>query len=157
MFVSVHYGMGRHNFYVAPDQAVLAEKWLFISQPPYAWAMSLAKMSIAWMLIRIRRDSRGWVVGMSVVIVISVGVAISANTFALTMCTPVWAIWDHSDPDAVCGSPRKAEISIYVNAALMISTDLILSLSVRESPSSSLLCRLAGWLAGCQSVDLVLT
>lgn len=139
MLVSVHYGMGRHNIYVPADRAVLAEKWLFISQPPYAWAMSLAKMSIAWMLIRIRRDSHIWVAGMSVIMVICLGVAISANTFALTMCTPVWAIWDHSNPDAVCQSPRKAEISIYVNAALMISTDVILSLSVRIASCNQLL------------------
>jgi len=145
MLVAVHYGMGRHNFYVPADRAILAEKWLFISQPPYAWAMSLAKMSIAWMLIRIRRDSRIWVAGMSVIMVICLGVAISANSFALTMCKPVWAIWDHSNPDAVCDSPRKAEISIYVNAALMISTDVILSLSVSVPSLSWRPVRTHGW------------
>ncbi|KAK0717275.1 hypothetical protein B0T26DRAFT_829054 [Lasiosphaeria miniovina] len=125
----VKYGIGRHNYYIAPDQEVLAEKWLVFSEPFFPWALACAKMSIAWMLLRIQRDRLGWAITMYALMLVSIGVAISANTIFLTMCKPIWALWDHSNPDAVCGDPAKAQISIYVSAGLTVFTDIVLSIA----------------------------
>ncbi|KAK3367195.1 hypothetical protein B0T24DRAFT_635222 [Lasiosphaeria ovina] len=125
----VKYGVGRHNYYIAPDQEVLAEKWLVFSEPFFPWALACAKMSIAWMLLRIQRDRLGWAITMYALMLVSIGVAISANTVFLTMCKPIWALWDHSNPDAVCGDPAKAQISIYVSAGLTVFTDIVLSIA----------------------------
>ena len=130
MLVSTRYGVARHNFYVSHNDQILAEKLLFISQPPYPWALAFAKLSIAWMLFKLRRDSRTWRTVMVSVSVVAVGIAISANAFQLSMCTPLWAIWDHSNPDAKCMNPIMAQTSIYVNAGLTIATDVVLSLAV---------------------------
>src|SRR5438132_480198 len=35
MLASVRYGVARHNYYVSPEDQILGEKFLFISQPPY--------------------------------------------------------------------------------------------------------------------------
>lgn len=131
MLVAVHYGVGRHNYYVPDDKEMLAEKWLFISQPSFPWSLAFSKVSIAWMLIRIQRDVRWWVWTMYALIVISVGTAISSNYFQLTACDPLWAVWDHSNPDAKCTDPHVSQTSIYVNSALAIFTDFALSLAVR--------------------------
>ncbi|KAK3342149.1 hypothetical protein B0T25DRAFT_464599 [Lasiosphaeria hispida] len=129
LLMGIHYGVGRHNFYVAPEDEILAEKYLFITQPPYPWALAFAKMSIAWMLIRLRREERVWVTVMAVMMVIAGGIGVSANAFQLSLCRPLWAVWDHSNPDAMCIDPHVAQTSINVHAGLTIITDVILSLA----------------------------
>ncbi len=127
--MAVHYGVGRHNFYIPPDDLVPAEKFLFLSQPPYAWALAFAKLSIIWMLIRIQRDHhRFWPVFLYFMMVFVTLVAVTMNAFQLSLCRPLAAIWDHSIPDPVCMPPTTAQISIYVTAAATILTDVILSL-----------------------------
>ena len=131
MLASVRYGVARHNYYVPPQDQMLAEKYLFISQPPYPWAMAFAKLSIIWMLFRLRRDSRVWRIMLASVAVVVVGIAISSNAFQLSLCTPLWAVWDRSNPNAKCMDPQVAQTSIYVNSGLTIATDVILSFAVR--------------------------
>ena len=133
MLVAVHYGVGRHNYYVPDDQEVLAEKWLFLSQPTFPWSLACSKVSIAWMLIRIQRDERWWTWSMYLLMTVSVGVAIVSNVFQLSMCKPISAIWDHSTPGALCTDLHVAQRSIYITSALTIATDFALSLAVRLS------------------------
>ena len=133
LLVAIHYGVGRHNYYVPDDKEVLAEKWLFITQPPFPWSLAFSKMSIAWMLIRIQRDRRWWTWAMYFLMFVSLGVAIVSNIFQLSACKPLWAVWDHSNPDAVCTDPKISQVSIYVTACLTIVTDVALSLAVRSS------------------------
>lgn len=128
--VAVSYGVGRHNYYVPNDQEVEAEKWLFLSQPTFPWSLAFSKMSIAWMLLRIQRDRRVWVWSMYGIMVFVVLTAINTNAFQFSLCKPLWAVWDHSNPDAVCMDPIIGQTSIYVNSAFTILTDLILSLAV---------------------------
>ncbi|KAK0726104.1 hypothetical protein B0H67DRAFT_599025 [Lasiosphaeris hirsuta] len=129
LLMGIHYGVGRHNFYVSDEDEILAEKYLFLTQPPYPWALAFAKMSIAWMLIRLRREERIWVTVMAATMVIAAGIGVSANSFQLSLCHPLWAVWDHSNPDAVCMDLHVARTSINVHAGLTITTDVILSLA----------------------------
>lgn len=62
---------------------------------------------------------------MSGVMAVSLGIAICSNAFQLSLCKPIWFIWDHTHPNPVCMDPKKAQISIYVNAGLTIATDII--------------------------------
>ncbi|KAH6855354.1 hypothetical protein B0I37DRAFT_302361 [Chaetomium sp. MPI-CAGE-AT-0009] len=129
LLAAIHYGVGRHNYYVPDDKEVLAEKWLFLGQPPFPWALALSKMSIAWMLIRIQRDRPWWTWSMYFLMFVSFGVAVVSNIFQLSACKPLWAVWDHSNPDAVCTDPAVSQTSIYVTAILTIITDVALSLA----------------------------
>ena len=132
LLISIHYGVGRHNFYVSPDDMILAEKYLFISQPPYAWSLTFSKLSIIWMLIRIQRDNKVWKALLYFMMVFAIGTAVTMNSFQFSLCKPLWAVWDHSNPDAVCMDPKIAQASIYATAAMTIATDIILSLIVRS-------------------------
>ncbi|KAK4171237.1 hypothetical protein QBC36DRAFT_340353 [Triangularia setosa] len=129
LMIAVHYGIGRHNYYVPTDHEVLAEKWLFLSQPVFPWSLAFSKMSIACMLVRIRRDQRVWAWSMYFIMVFVVLIAINTNVFQLSMCRPLWAVWDRSDPNAHCMDPVVAQTSIYVNSALNVVTDFALSLA----------------------------
>jgi hypothetical protein len=130
MLVAVRYGVGRHNYYVPPDEEMLAEKWLFLSQPPFPWSLAFSKVSIAWMLLRIQRDRRWWTWTMCFLMFVAVGVAVVSNIFQLTICKPLAAVWDHTITTAVCSSPKTSQISIYVTSALTIVTDVALSIAV---------------------------
>ncbi len=131
MLVAVRYGVGRHNYYVPADEEVLAEKWLFLSQPPFPWSLAFSKVSIAYMLFRIQRDRRWWTWIMFFLMFVAVGVAVVSNIFQLTICKPLAAVWDHSITTAVCSPPKTSQISIYVTSALTIVTDVALSIAVR--------------------------
>ncbi|OCL15018.1 hypothetical protein AOQ84DRAFT_279845 [Glonium stellatum] len=127
LMTSTGYGLGRHNFYLAPGSAMQAEKFLFISQPPFAWALAFTKISIACMLLRIQR-SQGWMIFLYLMMVLQVLTAVTINTFQFSLCDPVAAIWDPSIPGAKCKPPIVGQISIYVTAAVTILTDVIFSL-----------------------------
>ncbi|KAK4149390.1 hypothetical protein C8A00DRAFT_18909, partial [Chaetomidium leptoderma] len=129
LLVAIHYGVGRHNYYVPDDEEVLAEKWLFLCQPPFPWALAFSKMSIAWMLIRIQRDRPWWTWSMYFLMFVSAGIAIVSNIFQLSACKPLAAVWDHSIVDAVCADPNTSQTSIYVTASITIVTDVALSLA----------------------------
>lgn len=137
LMIAVSYGVGRHNFYITHDRVVEAQKWLYLSQPPYPWSLAFSKMSIAWLLHRIRRDSRAWAWGMYAVSVLVVLTAVSINVFQLSLCRPLWAVWDHdSKPDAVCMDLKVARMSIYVNSAFIVFTDFALSIAASREVQS---------------------
>lgn len=128
LLVGVHYGVGRHNFYLTPYETEQAEKFLFISQPPYAWALAFAKLSIIWMLIRIQRDHRAWTIFLYIMMVFVTLTSVTMNVFQFSLCKPLSAIWDHSIANPVCLPPAVSQMSIYVTAAMTIVTDFTLSL-----------------------------
>lgn len=126
----MHFGVGRHNYYVPDDEEMLAEKWLFLSQPPFPWSLAFSKVSIAWMLVRLQRDRPWWTWTMYFLMFVSVGIAVVSNIFQLSICKPLSAVWDHSIADAVCSDPKTSQISIYVTSSLTIVTDVALSIAV---------------------------
>ena len=126
LLISTTYGLGRHNYYVPAADEMQAEKFLFISQPSFPWAMAFTKISIACMLLRIHR-STSWVTFLYIMIVVQVLWAVTANVFQFSLCKPLAAIWDHSIKNPKC-IPKEGQISIYVTAAITILTDVIFSL-----------------------------
>ncbi|KAK4232977.1 hypothetical protein C8A03DRAFT_19851 [Achaetomium macrosporum] len=127
LLVAARYGVGRHNFYVPPEDEVQAEKWLFLSQPPFPWSLAFSKVSIAWMLLRIQREKRWWTWCMYTLMVVAVGVAIVSNIFQFTLCKPLHGF--NTDPSVVCEDPEIGQVSIYVTSALTIVRDVALSLA----------------------------
>jgi len=127
LLISITYGVGRHNFYVKPDDLENAEKYLFLSQPPFAWALAFAKLSIIWMLIRIQRDHKLWTIFLYIMMVFVVLTSVTINAFQFSICKPLSAIWDHTIPNPVCMAPEVSQASIYATAAATILTDFVLS------------------------------
>ena len=128
LLIGVRYGVGRHNFYLTPYETEQAEKFLFISQPPYAWALAFAKLSIIWMLIRIQRDHKVWKIFLYFMMAFVTLTSVTMNVFQFSLCKPLAAIWDHSIDNPVCLPPAVGQMSIYVTAAMTILTDFTLSL-----------------------------
>ena len=155
MLVSVRYGVGRHNYYLPADEEMLAEKWLFLSQPPFPWSLAFSKVSIAWMLLRIQREKRWWCWTMYFLMFVSVGVAITSNIFQLTICKPLEAVWDHTITTAVCSNPKTSQISIYVTSSLTIVTDVALSFAVRDSRTLLRNSQSADEILSCQPISFI--
>jgi hypothetical protein len=55
---SVAYGLGRPNLYITAENLELANRFLFIGQPPWAWSVELVKCSMALMLLRFKHSTR---------------------------------------------------------------------------------------------------
>ncbi|KAH8880573.1 hypothetical protein GQ53DRAFT_669582, partial [Thozetella sp. PMI_491] len=129
--VSLHYGLGRHNGWLDKYDMVMAEKYLFVSQPPYAWALVFAKISMSCTLLRILGESRKWRWILYAIIVTQVLIGVTINSFQFTLCRPLPAIWDPdvaTAPGTVCAAPEVAQTSIFVTASITIFTDVLLSL-----------------------------
>ncbi|KAF2191830.1 hypothetical protein K469DRAFT_654985 [Zopfia rhizophila CBS 207.26] len=121
---SVQYGAGRHNFYIPASEQVKAQHFLYASTIPWAASMMFIKISIACMLLRIK-STKPWLIFLWSMIGVQVASCIASLVFQLVQCIPLAAIWDPTNhPNAVCTKPETAFISIYVNSAIAITTDL---------------------------------
>ncbi|KAF2465221.1 uncharacterized protein BDR25DRAFT_91667 [Lindgomyces ingoldianus] len=121
---SVSYGAGRHNYYVPADKQIPAQHLLFSSTVPWAASMMFIKISIACMLLRIKR-TRPWIIFLWTMIAIQIASCVASLVFQLVQCRPLAVIWNPAaHPNAVCTKPESAFISIYVNSSIAIATDL---------------------------------
>ncbi|KAF4636970.1 hypothetical protein G7Y89_g1117 [Cudoniella acicularis] len=124
---SIPYGFGRHLYYLQEPDAISAARLLFISQPPWAWTLSLIKISMACMFLRINR-SKKWLMSMWPMILLQLVAAAVCNTAQFLQCVPLQALWDPNTPNVKCWAPSSIDASIYINAGMNISTDIIFSL-----------------------------
>lgn len=144
---SLKWGLGRHNYYLDPESTMYATKYLWLSEWPYAWGLVFGKIAITVTLLRILHQSIWWRWVLCSMCVLQVLIAVCMNAFFFSQCTPLAMNWDPS-ATGTCkplyvaqirqvflfwgenhGPPANMSIcSIYVNAALTITTDFILSL-----------------------------
>ncbi|KAF2113873.1 hypothetical protein BDV96DRAFT_467068, partial [Lophiotrema nucula] len=127
-FASTRHGTGRHNYYVSPSEQVRAQHLLFATEILWAPSMMFIKISIACMLLRIKHE-QAWQFFLWAMIGIQVASCFASTVFQLLQCIPMAATWDRAKyPDAVCAEPDSAFVSLYVNSAIGIATDVILAL-----------------------------
>jgi hypothetical protein len=87
--------------------------------------MMFIKISIACMLLRIKR-TRKWLIFLWTMIAIQIASCVASVVFQIVQCRPLAVLWDPASyPNAVCAKPGSAFVSIYVNSAIAILTDLI--------------------------------
>ncbi|KAK3370433.1 hypothetical protein B0H63DRAFT_373813, partial [Podospora didyma] len=127
LFAAIPHGLGRHMFYVSPADGLLSAKLIFISQFPWGWAVSCAKISIALLLLRFKTTT-SWRVFLYLMIALQVVLALIANIFQLVQCKPISAQWDPMTPGAECWDPRIAQKGVYVQGSLSVLSDVVLSL-----------------------------
>ncbi|KAM7213501.1 hypothetical protein V8F06_011114 [Rhypophila decipiens] len=127
LFAAIPHGLGRHIFYVAPEDGLLTAKLIFISQFPWGWAVSCAKISIALLLLRFKR-TKSWRIFLYLMIALQVVLATVANIVQLAQCKPIAAQWDPTIPGAQCWDPQVAQKGIYVQGSLSVLSDVILSI-----------------------------
>ena len=105
----------------------MAQHWLFASEALWPIVMMFVKISIACMLLRIKR-SKPWLAFLYIMIAIQVATCIGSVAFILFRCIPMRANWDHDVTGARCASVKSIYYTIYITAVISIVTDLILAL-----------------------------
>ncbi|KAF2398790.1 hypothetical protein EJ06DRAFT_496547 [Trichodelitschia bisporula] len=123
----IHLGVGRHVYYSKPASVTKAMRGVWIQLLLWTWSITLIKISIAVMLLRIRRDNpwRYWVYFLIGFVVSS---AIVSTVLQFVQCSPVSAFWNPTVPGAKCWTPNKRRVSLYTIAAVFIAADVTLSL-----------------------------
>ncbi|KAF2183595.1 hypothetical protein K469DRAFT_739715 [Zopfia rhizophila CBS 207.26] len=124
---SVRHGVGRHNLYVQPAQQVSARHWIFAAEMPWVLVIMSIKISIACLLLRIRRSKR-WVIFLYIMIAVQIASCLAGFLTQLLQCIPMRAIWDPSTPGAKCVKRHSLYIFVYFNSAIVIITDIIFAL-----------------------------
>lgn len=128
MLLATLHGFGRHNYYLSTEQSREATKFFFIQQPLWAWAISMSKVSIALLLLRIDRDSQLWRMFLYLMIAVLLLIPVTMMCFQLSACRPLAAIWDKAITSATCLPKEVLQVSIYILSCLTIVTDFILAL-----------------------------
>jgi hypothetical protein len=114
MMVAIHYGLGRHIYYVPPASQTKVFKLLFVFDIVGVWASSLARISVAAMLLRFQ-ISNAWRVVLWVLIFIQLAMALAVDIGVFTFCRPLRAMWENV-PDAVCWTLQHIRILGYTHA-----------------------------------------
>lgn len=109
-----YYGLGRHSFYVTPDNSERALHYMFTIMMLGLWAATLARVSIAYMLLRLD-SSLAWRITLWVGIIIQIIAVLGTNICQLLQCSPLRSMWAVV-ADARCWSPIQTQIYGYIFA-----------------------------------------
>jgi len=120
------YGLGRHSFYVTHDNSERALHCMFVIMMVGLWAATLARVSVAYMLLRLD-SSHIWRITLWFGIIIQIVAVLGANICQLIQCRPLRSMWAVV-PDARCWSPIQTQIWGYIFAGISILCDLLFAL-----------------------------
>ncbi|MCJ1433388.1 hypothetical protein MMC27_002748 [Xylographa pallens] len=125
--LEVHYGVGRHIYYLTPGNIEQTGKMVWMTEPFSTMSACFGKISIAFQLLRIINKQNRWqahILWFMIGSLFLVNVVCLIITFA--QCTPVYALWDRTV--GTCWSPLIQLDSGYVQGAYSAFTDLFLTL-----------------------------
>lgn len=114
----VHYGAGRHQFYLElwPQlllQLAQALKWQYISQVFVILSTMCTKVSICFFLLRIFGTKSTWKRGLYGIMAFSVATNVSSASIVLAQCSPVQKLWDPLIPGTCWGPDTEISICDY--------------------------------------------
>ena len=104
-FGSVHYGIGRHTFYLEPAQLIQAVKWEKISQLPWVISIMFTRLSTSVFLYRIFATKKAWKWALYPIIVFNFIGSLASFITILPQCSPVEKNWNPIIPGS-CWHPR---------------------------------------------------
>ncbi|OAX81977.1 hypothetical protein ACJ72_03680 [Emergomyces africanus] len=128
--MAVAHGYGRHALDLAKEEKILALKWFFAAQVFYKIVITLAKMSILFLYMRIFYIERyfRWACTLLNIFIGAHGIAFVLAT--IWQCHPVAGFWDKSIPGFHCVKRHPFWLSFSV---INICTDVVmLVLPVQE-------------------------
>ena len=105
--VSVHYGLGRHFYFIPAQQQTQVIKWNWIVEPVAIVPLPLAKISVALLLLRLMRPIvhwRKWILCLA--LALYTVITFLCGLFAIIQCDPPSALWDFQIDNAKCRDPR---------------------------------------------------
>jgi hypothetical protein len=97
--------------YIDPQDQLYVGAIFYASEILWLWAVTFVKISVALLLLRIKRD---WLWGMLFLAALQIIIAIASTVVRLLGCTPVAAAWDPTLPNIRCWRQEDIIISVYV-------------------------------------------
>ena len=100
-------------YYKSQASNIHAALLVFSSQPTWLWANTFVKVSVACMLLRIKRNAT-WKWFLYGAMTVQVASAIGTTVTLFTECKPFQTLWDPTIPGGYCSLIEIKE-SMYVN------------------------------------------
>ncbi|KAF2267268.1 hypothetical protein CC78DRAFT_531043 [Lojkania enalia] len=129
--LSVVNGLGRHVRFVSFSHRRESLRFIFINQVVWYWSITLVKLSVAYLLLRVKRESKRWRYFLISIMIFLVLVAGVSTIFQFTQCRPFQVFWD---PGVFRQGPVKCFAQGVINGNIVgfsvvsVATDLIFSL-----------------------------
>lgn len=127
--IACAYGFGRRAKFVPQENRSNSLRLIFICQVIWYWSITLVKLSVALLLVRLK-TTRGWRIFLFSIMGVLILNATLATFFQFLQCQPFSVYWDPSafkNGDVKC-IPRGAITgNIIAGSAVHVSTDLIFS------------------------------
>lgn len=126
----VHYGVGRHAFYLAEDERVNAIYMIWLSVPFSPGSAAFGKISIALFLMRLINRNRRQQIFLWILVFLLVVVNLLLIIITFAQCTPVTFLWNRVRPasQGTCWAPTVQQYYGYFQGAFSALSDLILAL-----------------------------
>jgi hypothetical protein len=93
--IAVHYGLGRHPFYLNEDQITSATKFDYFSIPLNLLSSAVAKTSICFFLLHLNQNKKS-ALFLYTMISIMLALTFAACILLFAQCRPVYALWTES-------------------------------------------------------------
>jgi len=124
-------GLGRHTRFVPFPQRLAALRLLFISQVFWYWSITLVKLSVALLLLRLKH-TRPWRIFLYSLIVLSLLAVIVQTCFQFLQCQPFSVYWDprvfRTTPGGVrCFRRAIINANIITFSSIQVGLDLVFS------------------------------
>jgi hypothetical protein len=114
--ITIRLGFGKHVEYVELSNIAAIIYDNFILQGVWIWGVTMVKVSLGFMILRIMR-SKSWKWFIYIIMGLIVGFAVASNVVQLTQCVPIRANWDFTVPHAKCRSHQDIAISVYISSS----------------------------------------
>ncbi|KAL5464945.1 hypothetical protein PMIN06_000898 [Paraphaeosphaeria minitans] len=127
LVISVLNGLGRRTFSVPAAGRSTAMRYLFISQVFWYWSVTLIKLSVALLLLRLKQ-TRPWRSFLYLIMAIAISAAIVQTCFQFLQCRPFSVFWDpRGFRSAVCFRRSIIDGNIIVFSSIQVALDIIFS------------------------------
>lgn len=95
---SYNYGLGRHMYYLKPEQILRTHKWLWAAEPTNLFAVFLVRLSISLFFLRLipPRKIYVWTIWGTIAGLVISDVLVSINYFF--QCRPIRKVWEPAAP-----------------------------------------------------------
>jgi hypothetical protein len=128
--VACVHGLGRRTPFVSASDRRAALRLSFVHQVLFNWAITIVKISVALLLIRLK-PTRGWKTFLYTTITLLVLMVVAQTLFQFLQCRPFSIYWDPRvafRPGGLKCIPLSAINTILVtNSTIHVITDLVLS------------------------------
>ncbi|KAF2467877.1 uncharacterized protein BDR25DRAFT_374150 [Lindgomyces ingoldianus] len=130
LFGAVIYGLGRHAVFVAFARRRIALELLFIAQVIWYWGITLVKLSVACLLLRVKRQSRPWKIFLYSLMAFLILAACVQTVFQFTQCRPFSVYWDprvFRQGPVKCFAKSTINANIVTFSSIQVTIDLMFS------------------------------